>query len=289
VASPQQRNRRLTDVLHRLQEIPPWALLSIVLNGLLFITVLVLLRQLTRTVEPVLPSANAFATDQQAVATPSSVAIIGERYTLDYQQWVALLQAEAEAAALAKLPRQTVLLGDSLTLWFPSNMLPGHRTWLNQAISGENSSGLLNRLYLLDQNNPEAFFIMIGINDLVWGGSADNLVFNVRATVEYLQAAHPQSRIVVQSILPHGGAAATWEGRDRLLAISPEQIAAVNDQLKQVVAETDIEYLDLYPLFVNGDGYLRPDLTTDGLHLNQTGYLVWRSALALVNEAENQL
>jgi lysophospholipase L1-like esterase len=289
VASPQQRNRRLTDVLHRLQEIPPWALLSMVLNGLLFITVLVLLRQLTRTVEPVLPSANAFATDQQAVATPSSVAIIGERHTLDYQQWVTLLQAEAEAAALANLPRQTVLLGDSLTLWFPSNMLPGRRTWLNQAISGENSSGLLNRLYLLDQNNPEAFFIMIGINDLIWGGSADTLVFNVRATVEYLQAAHPQARIVVQSILPHGGAAATWEGRDHLLAISPEQIAAVNDQLKQVVAETGIEYLDLYPLFVNGDGYLRPDLTTDGLHLNQTGYLVWRSALALVNEADSQL
>ncbi len=260
-----------------------------VLNGLLFVTVLVLLRQLTRTVDPVLPSANAFATDRQTVATATTTATLGERHTLDYQQWVALLQAEAEAAALANLPHQTVLLGDSLTLWFPANMLPGRRTWLNQAISGENSSGLLNRLSLLDQNQPEAFFIMIGINDLIWGGSADQLVFNLRTTVEYLKTNHPQARIVVQSILPHGGAAATWEGRDRLLAIPPEQIVAVNAQLKQVATQTSVEFLDLYPLFVNGDGYLRPDLTTDGLHLNQTGYLVWRSALALVNESESQL
>jgi lysophospholipase L1-like esterase len=61
---------------------------------------------------------------------------------------------------------------------------------------------------------------------------------------------------------------------------------AVNAQLKQVAAETGVEYLDLYPLFVNGEGYLRPDLTTDGLHLNASGYLVWRSALALYNETD---
>ena len=51
-----------------------------------------------------------------------------------------------------------------------------------------------------------------------------------------------------------------------------------------MAAETGADYLDLYPLFVNGDGYLRADLTSDGLHLNQDGYMVWRTALALVNE-----
>ena len=102
--------------------------------------------------------------------------------------------------------------------------------------------------------------------------------------MDYLHQTHPQARIVVQSILPHGGEAATWEGRDRLRAIPPELIQEVNGQLKLVAAETGADYLDLYPLFVNGDGYLRADLTSDGLHLNQDGYMVWRTALALVNE-----
>lgn len=288
MASPQQKQikPRLLSALHRLGGVPPWALLSLVINALLFVTVLVLVRQVNRVERPTLSQANAFAADQAQALDLELAPHFGERRTLDYQQWVALLGAEAEAAAIANLPRQTVLLGDSISLWFPPPLLPGRRTWLNQAISGENSGGLRNRVALLDGNQLEALFIMIGINDLIWGGSEDDLVYNLRSVVTHLQAQHPQARIVVQSILPHSGPNATWEGRDRLLAIPPERIVAVNDRLRQMARETGAEYLDLYPLFVNGDGYLRADLTTDGLHLNQNGYLVWRSALALYNETD---
>ncbi|MEB3288628.1 MAG: GDSL-type esterase/lipase family protein [Leptolyngbya sp.] len=275
---------QLASALRRLEEVPLWVLLSLVLNGLLFITVLVLFRQIHRPAHGVLSTANAFAADGQPA--PVAPPTLGDRRTLDYQQWVALLGAEATAAAQADLPRQTVLLGDSISLWFPAALLPGRRTWLNQAISGENSSGLLNRLPLLNQNDVESAFIMIGINDLIWGRSSTNLTHNLRAIIRYLQTQHPQAKIVVQSILPHGGPSATWEGRDRLLELSPDHIVAINAEFKQIAAETGVEYLDLYPLFVNGEGFLRPDLTTDGLHLNANGYLVWRSALALYNETD---
>lgn len=273
--------------LHRLQGVPPWALLSLVLNGLLFITAMAMLRQLSQSGDAVLSQANAFAADSHATVAPFEPEL-GTRHSLDYEEWVALLAAEAEAVVAIDAPNQTVLLGDSLTLWFPTNMLPGRRTWLNQAISGEKSTGLRDRLYLLDNTSPEAVFIMVGINDLIWGGSEADLVYNVRKMVNYLHQKHPQTRVVVQSILPHGGEMATWEGRDRLVAVSPELIRTVNVQLKAVAAETGAEFLDLYPLFVNGDGYLRADLTTDGLHLNQDGYMVWRTALALLNETEFQ-
>ena len=284
MASPPSLHSQLASALRRLGGVPLWVMLSLVLNGLLFLTVLVLLRQVHRPPSAGLSAANAFATEGQPA--PVAPPTLGDRRTLDYQQWVALLEAEATAAALADLPNQTVLLGDSISLWFPSALLPGRRTWLNQAISGENSSGLLNRLPLLDPNPVDALFIMIGINDLIWGGDDATLVRNLRASVNYLRTQHPQARIVVQSILPHGGPAATWEGRERLLALPPDRIVAVNAQLKQIAAEAGVEYLDLYPLFVNGEGYLRPDLTTDGLHLNASGYLVWRSALALYNETD---
>ncbi len=283
MASPLQPYPQLRSVLHQLKGVPPWALLSLVINGLLFITVIVMVRQLSRAGDAVLSSANAFAADQSAAVAPLEPEF-GQRHTLDYEQWVALLAAEAQAAVDINAPHQTILLGDSLTLWFPASMLPGRRTWINQAISGESSGGLRDRLYLLDDTSPEAVFIMVGINDLIWGGSKADLVYNVRKIVDYLHQTHPQARIVVQSILPHGGEAATWEGRDRLRAVPPELIQEVNGQLELVAAETGADYLDLYPLFVNGDGYLRADLTSDGLHLNQDGYMVWRTALALVNE-----
>lgn len=285
MALPLQPYPQLRLALNRLQGVPPWALLSLVLNGLLFITAMVMLRQLSQAGDAVLPQANAFAAAPHAPVAPFEPEL-GTRHSLDYEQWVALLAAEAEAMVAIEAPHQTILLGDSLTLWFPANMLPGRRTWLNQAISGEKSTGLRDRLYLLDQTSPEAVFIMVGINDLIWGGSEANVVYNVRKMVDYLHQTHPQTRVVVQSILPHGGEMATWEGRDRLVTIPPDQIRTVNVQLKAVAAETGAEFLDLYPLFVNGDGYLRADLTTDGLHLNQDGYMVWRTALALLNETE---
>mgnify|MGYP003340536948 FL=1 len=83
---------------------------------------------------------------------------------------------------------------------------------------------------------------------------------------------------------PHGGPEATWEGRDRLLRVTPQRIVGINSQIKQIASDNGVTYLNLYPLFVNGEGYLRPDLTTDGLHLNGNGYLVWRTALAMVAE-----
>lgn len=284
VALPLLSHSQVRSVLQRLQGVPPWALLSLVLNGLLFITVIVVLRQVGRAGNS-LPHSNAFAADQYAAITPFDPDL-GIRHSLDYEQWVALLAAEAEAAVAIDAPRQNILLGDSLTLWFPGGMLPGRKTWINQAISGENSGGLRKRLHLLDNTSPEAVFIMVGINDLIWGGSKADLVYNVRRMIDYLRQTHPEARVVVQSVLPHGGETATWEGRDRLATIPPDVIREVNDQLQLVTVETEVDFLNLYPLFVNGDGYLRPDLSTDGLHLNENGYLVWRTALALFNETE---
>ncbi|HZG40289.1 MAG TPA: GDSL-type esterase/lipase family protein [Nodosilinea sp.] len=285
MASPLQPYPQLRAALHHLHGVPPWALLSLVMNGLLFITVVVVLRQPSQTGDAVLSQANAFAADQYVPVAPFEPSL-GTSHSLDYEQWVALLAAEAKAIAAADAPRQNILLGDSLTLWFPTSMLPGRKTWLNQAISGESSGGLRDRIYLLDDTSPEAVFIMVGINDLIWGGSEADLVYNVRMMVNDLRQTHPQARVVVQSVLPHGGEAATWEGRDRLLTIPPDLIRTVNTQLKAVAAETGADFLDLYPLFVDGDGYLRADLTTDGLHLNQNGYMVWRTALALLNETD---
>ncbi|MBD0335792.1 MAG: lysophospholipase [Cyanobacteria bacterium Co-bin13] len=256
------------------------------MNGLLFITVLVVLRQvavLSNPRAPMLPQANAFAA---AEAAASPAASLGDRHYLDYQQWVALLEQEAAAIAARNDPRQTVLLGDSLTLWFPQELLPGRRTWINQAISGDNSDGLRQRLYILDQTNPETVFVMIGINDLIWGKPEAQLIDNTRAIVRYLRDTHPDTQIVVQSLLPHGNESATWEGRDRLLALPNERIRAVNTELRQIADDNGAYYLDLYPLFANGEGSLRADLTTDGLHLNWQGYIVWRTAIALLNETD---
>lgn len=213
---------------------------------------------------------------------------LGPRLQLNYDQWVSLLQREAQVVAVDRPPRLAVLAGDSLSLWFPVNLLPPGMTWLNQGISGETSAGLLRRLDLFDQTQPQVIFILAGINDLIHGIGPATVLANTEAMVQRLRVVHPRSRIVVQSILPHGDRALILErlrGEERpvwaesLPTIPNTKIRELNSRLAKLAERQNIDYLDLHAAFTTPAGLLRPDLTTDGLHLNAQGYEVWRSQL----------
>lgn len=256
--------------------------MSLAMNGLLVLAVIFGLREKPasppRSAGTVLPQANAAVQGSNLPAT--TFPQLGDRQYLNYQQWVDLLRQEAAAAQDAA--QLTVLLGDSISLWFPRTLLPGRRTWLNQAISGEQSAALVKRLNALDDADVKSFFLMIGINDLLAGKSDTQIAANIEAAIAYLRQTHPEADIVVQSILPHSAHKATWEGRDRLLLLPNQRIQSVNQTVASLAPKYGAHYLALYPLFANGEGALRSDLTTDGLHLNERGYLVWRTAIALL-------
>lgn len=278
----------------RSKTVPVWALLSLVTNGVLILTLAQLLLQGHNLTESF--QANDAVTAegaQEQIEQPLTsanevldVPVPGPRHKWTYQQWVTQLGREAEAAAANRPSRLSVLAGDSLSMWFPTKLLPVDRIWLNQGISGETSVGLLKRLQLFDRTVPDTVFVMIGINDLLRGASDEGILDNQRQIIRDLRWAHPKAQVVVQSILPHSGEQATWENRDRLLAIPNSRIRAINRRLKDIASSENVLYLDLYPLFADTDGNLPTELSTDGLHLNDQGYLVWRSALQLFSQMQ---
>lgn len=216
------------------------------------------------------------------IATPD----LGRRHQLTYQEWVDILKQEAKVAADQRPPHLTILAGDSLSLWFPPELLPEGKNWLNQGISGETSNGLLKRLNIFDRTQPEVIFVMIGINDLIRGMSDRVILDHQRQIISYLRKVHPTAQIVVQSILPHGAEEATWKGREKLLVVANSRISELNQQLQIISTKKGVKYLDLYPLFTNKQGNLRREFTTDGLHLSPEGYIVWRSALQIYSDIE---
>ncbi|MGB3532922.1 MAG: GDSL-type esterase/lipase family protein [Microcoleaceae cyanobacterium] len=275
----------------RLKTIPTWAALSLMGNGLLLLWVVLLNMQgrTTSNYAQVNPSA-VFASESNNII-PSDYRPahrLGPKHRWTYQQWVTQLRREAQAAAEQNPQHLTVLAGDSLSLWFPPQLLPDGRTWLNQGISGETSAGLLKRLKLLDVTSPETIFVMIGINDLLRGIDNETLLQNSQAIIQELRWAHPNAEIVVQSILPHSDEKATWEGRDRLINIPNRRIRYLNRELRSIAEVEGVFFLDLHPLFTDERGQLRPELSTDGLHLNEQGYLVWSSGLQLFSQMELQ-
>jgi lysophospholipase L1-like esterase len=224
---------------------------------------------------------------QAKVARNSSATTqFGPRHQLNYQQWLSILTKEAQVAAEKRPEKLNILLGDSLSLWFPPELLPTDINWLNQGISGETTPGLLKRLDLFDKTQPKTIWLMIGINDLIRGENDQTILENQRQIIQYLKKVHPEAQIVIQSILPHGDDQATWEGRAKLLAIPNDRIRLLNQQLKAIASLDGVKFLNLHPLFTDSQGNLRYELSTDGLHLNPQGYLVWRSALQVYAQME---
>ncbi len=233
-----------------------------------------------------------------AAVAPAAEPEFGVRQQLTYADWVRVLEQEAAAIARKHPAELNVLAGDSLSLWFPPGLLPERATWLNQGISGETSYGLLKRLRGFEQTQPQIIFVMIGINDLIQGVGDETLLANQREILTALKTAHPQARIVLQSILPHGGDRARqrylasvagspilpvqpkWV--DRLPKISHQHLQRLNAQLAAIAQQEQVEFLNLYDLFLDENNLIRAELTTDGLHLSAEGYAVWRSQLEQV-------
>jgi lysophospholipase L1-like esterase len=267
------------------RRIPFWASLSIAVNGLLLLSMALAYWKpswfgLTAAVDA--PATTEITANGADTAPPSGPE--ADRKSLTYAQWLEILGKEAKATAQSKPERLTVLLGDSLSLWFPAELLPVDRNWLNQGISGESAAGLFKRLNLLDGLQPQTLMVMVGVNDLIKGESDEQVLDHYRQIIQNLKQKHPESEIVMQSILPHGGDRLTVEDREQVLKISNERIYQLNLKLKELAKQSEVNFLNLHPLFVDDDGLLREKLATDGLHLSEEGYMVWRSAFQILDQ-----
>jgi lysophospholipase L1-like esterase len=272
-------------VIVLLKRSPRWTVLSLSANAILLVAIAYLWQR-----HPQLTAVQrlgaAFPSNQLMAQPPEDEPTeLGDRLKLNYQQWVMLLSQEAQVAAKTQPDRLYILLGDSISLWFPAELLPPQKNWLNQGISGETSAGLLRRLNLIDDTEPKAIFVMIGINDLLKGVKDETVIANQTLIVRYLKQQHPNTKIVLQSILPHSGANATWEGRDRLSQTPNERIRNLNTRLRAVAETEGVLFLDLYPLFADETGALHLNLSSDGLHLNRNGYQLWQTALRVFIQA----
>lgn len=186
-----------------------------------------------------------------------------------YEQWITLLNHEARAMARGQgSNRLSILVGDSISQWYPTERLTGDRFWLNQGISGDTSAGVLRRLSAFAQTRPDAIHVMVGINDLRRGVTDSAVIANLHHITRQLRRQHPQAQIIVYSILP-----------TRIPTIPGHRIRRINNALAAMSQHEGARFVDLQTHLADSDDNLHPDVTTDGLHLNPYGYAVWHWAL----------
>ena len=173
--------------------------------------------------------------------------------------------------------KDVVMLGNSLTEnggdW---GKRLGKKHVVNRGIIGDEVMGVYERLHQILPGHPKKLFLMIGINDVSHNLTADSIAGMIRLTVERIQRESPETELHLQSLLPINESF----GRYKLLTGKTDLVPEINTRLKALAQEKKIDFINLFPLFTEGNtNVLRKDLTTDGLHLNEEGYKIWAKAL----------
>lgn len=175
-------------------------------------------------------------------------------------------------------PKQTsevIFLGNSITEGGQWTELFNDLHVLNRGISGDFTVGVINRLNEVYTRKPSKVFLLIGINDLARGISADSVVKNILFICQLLHSKSPATQIFVQSLLPVND----YFGKFKSHTNKGQEIIQVNKALNESAYNNHYEYLDIYSHFVDGQGKLKGEFTNDGLHLLAPAYLKWKEII----------
>ncbi len=170
---------------------------------------------------------------------------------------------------------EIIFLGDSITDIADWAELFGNKNIKNRGISTDNTFGVLARLDEVVESKPAKIFLMIGINDMAKRTPDNIIVQNIQRIVQYVQSYSPKTMIIIQSILPTNNEFPEFAGYQN----KDEHIKWVNQQMATYCNAKKIPFVNLYPLFLDANNKLNKQYTSDGLHLNGQGYLLWKQVL----------
>lgn len=171
---------------------------------------------------------------------------------------------------------EIIFLGDSITAECEWSELFDNEEIRNRGIGGDTATGILKRLPPIVEAAPRKLFLMVGINDLIYGNQQE-LIQNYEKILEKLTTKLTDTEIVVQSILP-------VNSQVRQIRIENETILEVNRAIKALAYKFGLVYADLNTLMIDNKKQLKAEFTKDGIHINGAAYLIWKEAIAeLVN------
>ncbi|MBL7809799.1 MAG: hypothetical protein JNN28_18400 [Saprospiraceae bacterium] len=170
-------------------------------------------------------------------------------------------------------PGAIIFLGDSQTEQAEWHEFFGdHPAVLNRGISGDFAQGVLDRLAEVLRHKPAKIFLLIGVNDLVFGSSIQDIEAVYSQIVANIRASSPQTELYLQSLIP-------VNNHLRKSGTNNDNIADLNQRIEAIAHAYALPFVDIGTPMKDAEGNLSERFTEDGLHLNGLGYQVWKNEI----------
>lgn len=231
--------------------------------------------------QPAAPAASA--PESECAALPAlKEELHRQQETLsDWPNLVRYRDANAQLPTPSAQEKRVVFMGDSITdMWAEprfGGFFPG-KPYVDRGISGQTTPQMLIRFRPdVIALSPRAVVILAGTNDLAGNTGPETLADienNLASMTELAQAS--KIKVILAALLPvsdyapRPGADPNQMTRSR----PPEKILELNTWIKQYAASHHAVYLDYFSALVDEHGFLKKELSDDGLHPNKAGYAV---------------
>ena len=133
----------------------------------------------------------------------------------------------------------------------------------------ETPAGKMPLLDAMAKENFGKVYVMLGVNELGWA-KVETFKNQYAKVIDRIREDHPGAEVVLQSILP---VSAAQEAKGSY--VNNSRIQAYNELLEDLALEKNCPYINVKEAVTGEDGCLRPELTTDGVHLNTAGCREW--------------
>lgn len=172
---------------------------------------------------------------------------------------------------------EVVLVGDSMIAFLNTRQFFPQISIMNQGISGDTTQGLYERLEFIYLVKPKKVFINIGSNDLViLKKSPEEIVNSIENITDQIENNLPEAHIFLMNVAPVN-ANLDISNHEFISGRKNEDIRTINRLLLESSLKDKI--INIHDLVVNSNLELDKKYTTDGIHLNEEGYLIYQKLI----------
>ena len=175
---------------------------------------------------------------------------------------------------------QTVFIGDSVTdgcaldVFYPDLSTAVY----NRGIGGDSTAGVLKRLeFSLFDIKPSRIVLMIGINDINGMVSNSKILENYGKILSEIRTALPEAEVYCVSIMPVNKDLESYTNINAEKTNS--RVLEINPEIEALVVSCGYHFINLHADFCDADGFLKKELSPDGIHLNHDGYTVYSAII----------